>query len=139
MNALAQAINTSNAGVSATILNLGSPTAPDYRLSLQSTSLGPTTIQLNDGTQDLLTTLTTGTPAKYQVDGQPSTPISSNSSTVTIAPGRKRRLCFGVGQTTVTVAADPTAAQKRAFLVCHRLQQCRDRTEQQSRNRRRQP
>ena len=87
MNALAQAINSSGAGVSATVLNLGSPSAPDYHLSLQSTALGNIAIQLNDGTQDLLTTLSTGTPAQYQVNGQPSTPISSDSSTVTLAPG----------------------------------------------------
>ncbi len=56
LNALAQAINTSGAGVSATVINLGSPSAPSYTLSLQSTALGNIPIQLNDGTQDLLTT-----------------------------------------------------------------------------------
>ena len=78
LNALAQAINTSGAGVSATVINLGSPSAPSYTLSLQSAALGNIPIQLNDGTQDLLTTLSTGTQAQYQVNGQPSTPISSS-------------------------------------------------------------
>ncbi len=109
LNALAQAINSSGAGVSATVLNLGSPSAPDYHLSLQSTALGSVPIQLNDGSQDLLSTLSTGTPAQYQVNGQPSTPISSDSSTVTLAPGLTISL-LGTGQTTVTVANDPTAA-----------------------------
>src|SRR5579863_4787575 len=70
LNALAQAINTSGAGVSATVINLGSPSAPSYTLSLQSTALGDIPIQLNDGT-NLLTTLSTGAPAQYQVNGQP--------------------------------------------------------------------
>jgi len=109
LNALAQAINTSGAGVSATVINLGSPSAPSYTLSLQSTALGNIPIQLNDGTQDLLTTLSTGTQAQYQVNGQPSTPISSSSSTVTLAPGLTANL-VGTGQTTITVAEDPTAA-----------------------------
>ena len=109
LNALAQAINSSGAGVSATVLNLGSPSAPDYHLSLQSAALGNVPIQLNDGSQDLLSTLTTGTLAQYQINGQPATPISSDSSTVTLTPGLTVNL-LGTGQTTVTVANDPTAA-----------------------------
>ncbi len=109
LNALAQAINSSGAGVSATVLNLGSPSAPDYHLSLQSTALGKVSIQLNDGTQDLLSTSSTGTLAQYQVNGQPSTPISSDSSTVTLAPGLTVNL-LGTGQTTVTVASDSAGA-----------------------------
>jgi flagellar hook-associated protein 2 len=109
LNSLAQAINSANAGVTATILNVGPPSAPDYRLSLESTSLGADSIQLNDGSQDLLTPLTTGTPAKYQIDGQPSTPISSNSSSVVLAPGITASLLH-TGDTTVTVAADNSAA-----------------------------
>jgi flagellar hook-associated protein 2 len=87
LSALADAINASGANVTATIVNLGSPSAPDYKLSLQSTKLGNITIQLNDGSQDLLGTLSAGSEAQYQVNGQPATPISSDSSTVTIAPG----------------------------------------------------
>lgn len=109
LNALAQAINSANAGVSATIVNIGAPSSPDYRLSLQSNTLGDTTIQLNDGTQNLLSVLSAGAAAEYQVDGQPSTPISSNSSTVTLAPGVTANL-LQAGQTTVTVAADASAA-----------------------------
>jgi len=109
LNALAQAINTSGAGVSATVINLGSPSAPSYTLSLQSTALGNIPIQLNDGTQDLLTTLSTGTQAQYQVNGQPATPISSDSRTITLAPGLTVNL-INTGQTTITVAADPSAA-----------------------------
>lgn len=87
LNALADAINSSGANVTATIVNLGSPSAPDYKLSLQSTKLGNIAIQLNDGSQDLLSTLSAGSEAQYQVNGQPATPISSDSSTVIVAPG----------------------------------------------------
>jgi flagellar hook-associated protein 2 len=109
LDGLAQAINAGNYGVSATIVNIGPPTAPDYRLSLQSSTLGDETLQLNDGSQNLLSVLTPGAPATYQVDGQPSTPISSNSSTVTIAPGVTADL-LQAGDTTVTVAPSSTAA-----------------------------
>jgi len=87
LSGLADAINSSGANVTATIVNLGSPAAPDYKLSLQSTKLGDIAIQLNDGAQDLLGTLATGSQAQYQLNGQPATPISSDSRTVTIAPG----------------------------------------------------
>ena len=90
LTSLAQAINSANAGVTAVIVNLGSSSAPDYRLSLQGTSLNNDNIQLNDGTQNLLETLSAGSQATYQVDGQPAPPalpISSTSSTVTLAPG----------------------------------------------------
>ena len=46
--------------------------------------------------------------ATYQVDGQPSTPITSDSSTVTIAPGVTVDL-LSPGETTVLVSSDPTA------------------------------
>ena len=109
LNALAQAINSSGAGATATVINLGSPSAPSYSLSVQSTALGNVPIQLNDGTQDLLTTLSTGSQAQYQVNGQPSTPISSDSRTVTLAPGLTVNL-VGPGQTTISVAEDSTSA-----------------------------
>jgi len=109
LNALAQAINSAGAGVSATVVNIGPPTSPDYRLSLQSTSLGDESIQLSVGTQNLLTVLTDGAPAQYQLDGQPSTPISSDSSTVTLAPGVTADL-LATGETTVTVAPNSSGA-----------------------------
>ncbi len=112
LNDLAQAINQSGAAVNATIVNIGGPSSPDYRLSLESTALGNVGIQLNDGSANLLSTLSTGAPAQYQVDGQPAppaAPISSNTSTVTIAPGVSVNL-LQAGDTTVTVAPDSTAA-----------------------------
>jgi flagellar hook-associated protein 2 len=104
LNSLAAAINsTAGASVQATIVNVGPPSAPDYRLSLQSNTLGNVSLQLNDGSTNLLTTLTTGTPAQYQVNGSPATPISSNSRSVTIAPGITVDL-LKAGTSTVTVS-----------------------------------
>jgi flagellar hook-associated protein 2 len=101
---LATAINSSGAPVQAVVINLGSPSAPDYRLSVQSTALGSVAIQLSDGTTNLLNQLTTGTSASYTVDGQPSGGISTNSSTVTIAPGLNVTL-EKQGTTNVTVSS----------------------------------
>jgi flagellar hook-associated protein 2 len=109
LDALAQAINGSGAGVSATLVNLGSPSAPDYTLSVQSSALGAVAIQLNDGTKNLLATSTPGTPAVYQVNGQPSTPISSDTDTITLAPGLTANL-LTAGNTTITVSADSSSA-----------------------------
>jgi flagellar hook-associated protein 2 len=107
LNDLASAINATGAPVQAVVVNLGSPESPNYQLSLQSTSLGDVALQLNDGTNNLLTSLNTGTDATYTVDGvpaPPAAPISTDSSTVTLAPGLSATL-GGVGTTTITVAS----------------------------------
>ncbi|MGD0298451.1 MAG: flagellar filament capping protein FliD [Bryobacteraceae bacterium] len=105
LNALASAINSSGAPAQAVVVNLGSPTAPDYRLVVQSTSLGNNTIQLNDGTNNLLNVLAAGASGSYTVDGQPPGGITTNSSTVTIASGVNVTLGGQTGPTTVTVSA----------------------------------
>ena len=87
LSSLAEAINSSGSGLRASIVNLGTTASPDYRLSLQSTHLGDQAIQLNDGSQDLLSTLSHGSPATYRINGQPTTPIESDSRTITISPG----------------------------------------------------
>ncbi len=107
LNGLAQAINSSSANVQASVVNVGSSSSPDYRLSVQSLSYAPDTIQLNDGTSDLLTTLSTGSNVTYQVNGQPSTPISSSSRSVTISPGLTVQL-LQTGSAQVTVAQSAT-------------------------------
>jgi flagellar hook-associated protein 2 len=111
LNSLASAINSSGAPVQATIINLGSPSAPDYRLALQSTALGDVALQLNDGSSDLLNSTNTGTTASYTVNGQPPGGITSDSRTVTIAPGLNVSL-EKAGTATVTVAGDTSALSK---------------------------
>jgi flagellar hook-associated protein 2 len=108
LSSLAEAINSSGANVTATIVNLGSPSAPNYQLSLQSTKLGTIALQLNDGSNDLMGALAAGSVAQYQINGQPATPISSDSSTVTIAPGVTVDLLES-GDSTVTVAQSSQA------------------------------
>jgi flagellar hook-associated protein 2 len=105
LNALAASINQSGAPVQATIINIGTPSAADYRLAIQSTSIGSNTIQLNDGTSNLLTSLAGGSNASYTVNGQPPGGISSNSRTVTIAPGLTVNL-EQTGTATISVAGN---------------------------------
>jgi flagellar hook-associated protein 2 len=104
---LASAINSAGVGAQATIVNLGSNTSPNYRLSVTSTNLGADTIQLNAGATSLLTTLSTGADAQYKVNGN-STKIQSTSSLVTLAPGLTVNLLESApGQpVTITVAAN---------------------------------
>jgi flagellar hook-associated protein 2 len=104
LNGLAKAINASNSGVQATIVNVGGSTSPDYRLSLQGTKYAPTSIQLNDGTQDLLTTLSTGSYVTYQVNGA-DTNASSDSRTFSISPGVTVH-ALTTGETNISVSED---------------------------------
>jgi flagellar hook-associated protein 2 len=86
LQSLAVAINDASLGVHATIVNIGSTSSPDYRLSLSSNHYAADTIQLNDGSNDLLDTLSTGSNVTYKVNGI-STDLQSDSRTVTLAPG----------------------------------------------------
>ena len=108
LNALAAGINSSGAPVQATIVNLGSPSAPDYRLALQSTELGNIALQLNDGTTNFMTAPSPGASASYTINGQPPGGITSNTDTVTIAPGLNVTL-EKAGTATVTVSANTSA------------------------------
>jgi len=108
---LADAINSAGAGVQATIVNVGGNSSPDYRLALTSTAVGSgTTIQLNDGTNNLLGNppLTPGTDAEYSVDGNPQ--IDGTSNQVTLAPGLTVNLLQASSSpVTITVGADYSA------------------------------
>jgi flagellar hook-associated protein 2 len=93
--ALAAAINEEPAtGVQAVVLNLGTASNPDYRISVQSTTLGPVSLQLEENDSDpqsLLTGVAQGTFASYRINGQPvGSPIdSATASQIEIAPGVK--------------------------------------------------
>lgn len=110
---LAAAINSqSNGQVQATLVNVGSTSSPDYRLSLQATNLGTDAIDIADSSgNDLIDTSKSGSLATYQIDGLAS-PISSDSRTVTLAPGLTLNLLgqSGAGaSTTITIADNPSA------------------------------
>jgi flagellar hook-associated protein 2 len=109
---LVSAINT-QAGdqVQATLVNVGSTSSPDYRVSLQAAKLGTDAIDLTDSSGDLISTPTAGKLASYQIDGL-ATPVTSDSRTVTLSPGLTINL---IGQsaagasTTITVTNNPAA------------------------------
>jgi flagellar hook-associated protein 2 len=104
LSALAAAINQAGYGVQATVVNVGSSSATDYRLSLTSTELGADTVQLNDGNSDLMSTLSTGAEAQYKVGGL-STQLQSTSRQVTLSPGLTVNLLQAAPGQTVTVTA----------------------------------
>jgi flagellar hook-associated protein 2 len=105
---LASAINESGAAVQAEVINEGTPESPNYQLSLQATGYGDVNLQLNDGTNNLLTSTGTGQDAVYTVDGEPSGGITSDSPTVTLASGLTANL-EAAGSTTVTVSSSLSA------------------------------
>jgi len=113
LEGLATAINSSSAGVQATIVNLGSNTSPDYRLVVTSNSLSPDSIQLSAGSSALLgdPPVSTGSPATYRVYGA-TTELQSNSRQVTLAPGLTVTLLnTSTGPDTITVSTSYNALQ----------------------------
>jgi flagellar capping protein FliD len=111
LTSLAAAINAETAaGVQAVVVNVGSSAEPDYRLSVQSTKLGPVALQLDengDNGQSLLTESHQGTSASYRINGQPAgSPIQSDTtSQVEIAPGIKIDL-LKAGTSNIVVQRD---------------------------------
>jgi flagellar hook-associated protein 2 len=93
---------------------LGSTSTPDYRLSVQSKKLGDVSIQLTDSESNILMdTLATGNQASYKVNGV-STEVSSDSRTITLAPGLTVDLLGSseTGQaTTITVSRSTLSVQ----------------------------
>jgi flagellar hook-associated protein 2 len=73
--------------VNATVVNVGSAASPDDRISLQSISLSPTTLDIQDSSGDSLQTQQQpGEEAQYEVNNSGVT-VQSTSSTVNIATG----------------------------------------------------
>lgn len=106
LDGLADAINASGANVQATVVNVGSSSSPDYRLSVQSLNYAPDTVQLDDnanGNAPLLTQLSGGAYVQYQVNGEAS--VNSTSRNLTPSTGLTVNV-VGTGTTTVTVAQD---------------------------------
>lgn len=109
LKSLVEAINR-EAGehVQAAIVNIGTSNAPNYQLSLQSSKLGRTSIQINDGSQDLMqapdlvTPGALGSMASYKVNG---ISVSADSRTVTVAPHLTVDLLKTAGRQTITVSS----------------------------------
>lgn len=103
LTSLADAINSNSLyGVRATVVNIGSTSAPDFRLSLKASKLGDVAVSLSDGTIELQAEQVRGHLSSYKVNG--STKIAeSESRSVSIAPGLTVNL---IG---VSTAGSPTS------------------------------
>jgi flagellar hook-associated protein 2 len=94
--------------VNATVVNVGSSATPDYRISLQSATLGPMDLDIKNASgTGLQTAQTPGVVASYEVDGSGVT-VSSDSSSVSIATGLTVNM-LGAGTTNVTVTRSTSA------------------------------
>ncbi len=113
---LAAAINSSSAGVQATVVNVGSEGSSDYRLSIQDNKMEAVTIQLtaangSSSGDDLMTPLADGQATTYRVNGIPAAtedPLTTSSSSITVSPGVTVSL-LGEGTTTITVSQNTGA------------------------------
>lgn len=110
---LVTAISTAtNGAVQATIVNVGTPSSPQYQLSIQNTAYGALPITLTDSNgNNLLGTPSTATSVEYQVNGQPDSsqpPLSANTRTLTLAPNLSVSILGAVGATTITVGQSTT-------------------------------
>jgi flagellar hook-associated protein 2 len=85
LDALVAAINASGANLQATVVNVGGSANPNYELSIQGNQYASSPIQLNDGTNNLLTTMSAGAPVAYSVNGQAS--VTSNTRSLSISTG----------------------------------------------------
>lgn len=84
---VAAAINTQYSDkVRATVLNIGSTSAPDYRISLQAATLGDLQPDLLDNSSSVQKQQVTGVQAHYIVGGS-GQDVYSSSKSVTIATG----------------------------------------------------
>jgi flagellar hook-associated protein 2 len=94
--------------VHATVVNVGSTDAPDYRLSLQSARLTSDLVDLSDGAASLESVQTAGKPAQYEVNHSGKT-VSSDSRTISLADGvTVNLLSKSADPITIDVARDTT-------------------------------
>ena len=94
--------------VQATVVNVGSDADPDQRVSLQATTLGAQTLDIQDSSGDSLQTQgPAGSLASYIVDGSGNT-VTSDSPSVTIATGLTINLLAADPGNPVTVTVSGT-------------------------------
>jgi flagellar hook-associated protein 2 len=112
LNGLAAAITALNAGVTASVINTGTGSTPNY-LSISANSTGENTIQLFDDPAGANTQIAlnsnAGSNANFDVQGQPV--ISARNAISNVIPGMTFTLTgtTGANQTvTLTNATDPT-------------------------------
>lgn len=108
------------ADVKAAIVNLGSTSAPNYQLSVQSTKLGKIAIQVNDGTRDLMNVdlddnadASLGELVEYKINGAL---VQSDSRTITIAPNLTADLLEAQPGKDVTISVERSTSNfKNSF------------------------
>lgn len=87
IGSVAAAINSQYGDkVRAIVVNVGSGSAPDYRISLQAVQLGPMNLEILDNNSALPNQQTTGALAQYVVNNS-GQPVSSTSRSASIANG----------------------------------------------------
>jgi flagellar hook-associated protein 2 len=113
LESLAESINAADAGVQATVVNIGAASSPNYVLAVTSNNLGTDTIQLNDGSNDLLGSVIGGEDAQYRLNGSGTgTDIYSTSSQVALSPGLTvNLLAESSSPVTITVSQDFSGVQ----------------------------
>ena len=121
LNGLVAAINSSGANVQATVVNVGGSSSPDYRLSIQGTQYANTTISLTAGSTsggtNLLTTLSSGAPVTYTVNGQ-TTAAQSSSRSLAISTGLTVNvLTTGTANVTVSENSDGISTALSNFVT----------------------
>jgi flagellar hook-associated protein 2 len=106
---VAAAINAQyGSQVQATVVNVGSDTSPDQRISLQATTLGAQTLDIQDSNGNSLQAQgPAGSQAQYIVDGSGET-VTSDSRSVTIASGLTVNLLSSDPGNPVTITVNGT-------------------------------
>jgi flagellar hook-associated protein 2 len=124
LTSLVSAINTATQGaVQATIVNVGTPSQPNYQLSIQNTAYGDLPITLDDGTGNILGSPTTATPVQYRINGQPAdpqAPLSSDTRNLTISPNISVSI-LKAGTTDITVgqSSSDIATALKSFVTAY--------------------
>lgn len=115
LSGLVNTINTTaGLGVTASIVNVGNQSSPDYRLSLQSKSLGAVSVSMTGSSStDLLTMTSTGHNSIYKVAG---TTINGTSDTVELAPGLTATLLQASPGSPTTVRVSNSTGRAQAAL-----------------------
>jgi flagellar hook-associated protein 2 len=118
---LAEAINSANlTGISATIINLGTSSDPDYQVRIVNTSDKTATIDLSAIKEENVSVFNTETDIDDDTDAVPSIftingsgPIERSSNTITdLIPGLTINL-VSTGDSTITVAQDNSALSSK--------------------------
>lgn len=108
LSGLAAAINDLGAGVSASVINLGTETSPDYRLRMASTSTGLSSdITVSNDDTDIAIAVSQGAQnAAFTVSGFSGSISRETNAVSDVIPGTTLSLLSTGGPVTLTVSTD---------------------------------